>query len=36
MNMYECGLKNLIVVTGDALFMKSFPHMAAVALQEPG
>lgn len=29
---YECGRKNLIVVTSDTLFMKSFPHMAAVAL----
>ena len=29
---YECGLKKLIVITSDTLFMKSFPHMAAIAL----
>ena len=31
---YECGRKNLILEgsTSDTLFMKSFPHMAAVAL----
>ena len=29
---YECGKKGLIVVTSDKLFMKSFPHMAAIAL----
>lgn len=29
---YECGKRNLIVITSDTLFMKSFPHMAAVAL----
>jgi hypothetical protein len=29
---YECGIKNLIVITSDALFMKSFPHMAAISL----
>ncbi len=29
---YECGKKGLVVVTADKLFMKSFPHMAAIAL----
>jgi hypothetical protein len=29
---YECGKKGLIVLTSDKLFMKSFPHMAAIAL----
>lgn len=29
---YECGKKGLIVLTSDTAFMKSFPHMAAVAL----
>jgi predicted nuclease of predicted toxin-antitoxin system len=29
---YECGKKKLIVITSDTLFMKSFPHMAAIAL----
>lgn len=29
---YECGLKNWIVITSDTGFMKSFPHMAAIAL----
>jgi hypothetical protein len=29
---YECGKKGLIVVTSDKLFMKSFPHMAAISL----
>jgi hypothetical protein len=29
---YECGIKDLIVITSDTLFMKSFPHMAAIAL----
>ena len=29
---YECGKKNLVVITSDAAFRKSFPHMAAVAL----
>jgi hypothetical protein len=29
---YECGKKGLIIVTSDKLFMKSFPHMAAIAL----
>jgi hypothetical protein len=29
---YECGKKKLFVVTSDKQFMKSFPHMAALAL----
>jgi predicted nuclease of predicted toxin-antitoxin system len=29
---YECGKKKLVVVTSDTLFMKSFPHMAAIAV----
>ena len=29
---YECGINKLVVVTSDTLFMKSFPHMAAIAL----
>jgi hypothetical protein len=29
---YECGKRNLLVLTSDKLFMKSFPHMAAIAL----
>jgi hypothetical protein len=29
---YECGKKGLIVITSDTLFMKSFPHRAAIAL----
>lgn len=29
---YECGKKGWIVVTSDKEFMKSFPHMAAIAL----
>lgn len=29
---YECGMKKLVVITSDTLFMKSFPHMAAIAL----
>lgn len=29
---YECGIKKLVVVTADTAFMKSFPHMAAIAL----
>jgi hypothetical protein len=29
---YECGVKNLIVVTSDTAFRKSFPHMASIAL----
>jgi hypothetical protein len=29
---YECGMKKLVVITADTLFMKSFPHMAAIAL----
>jgi len=29
---YECGIKKLVVITADTTFMKSFPHMAAIAL----
>jgi hypothetical protein len=29
---YECGKKNLVVVTSDLAFRKSFPHIAAIAL----
>jgi len=29
---YECGMKKLVVITSDTLFMKSFPHMAAISL----
>ena len=29
---YECGKRKLIVITSDKRFMKSFPHMAAIAL----
>jgi hypothetical protein len=29
---YQCGKQNLIVITADTAFMKSFPHMAAIAL----
>jgi hypothetical protein len=29
---YECGKKKLVIVTSDTLFMKSFPHMAAIAV----
>ncbi|HTR24433.1 MAG TPA: hypothetical protein VMI10_10645 [Terriglobales bacterium] len=29
---YECGKQGYIVITSDTEFMKSFPHMAAIAL----
>jgi hypothetical protein len=29
---YECGIKKLVVITSDTLFLKSFPHMAAISL----
>ena len=29
---YECGKRNLVVITSDKRFMESFPHMAALAL----
>jgi hypothetical protein len=29
---YECGKHGFVVVTSDTEFMKSFPHMAAIAL----
>lgn len=28
---YECGKKKLVVITSDAAFRKSFPHMTAIA-----
>jgi hypothetical protein len=29
---YECGKNNLVVITSDTAFMKSFPHRAAIAI----
>lgn len=29
---YECGKQSFVVITSDTEFMKSFPHMAAIAL----
>lgn len=29
---YDCGKRGFIVITSDTMFMKSFPHMAAIAL----
>lgn len=29
---YQCGIQDLIVITSDTAFMKSFPHMAAISL----
>jgi hypothetical protein len=29
---YQCGIQQLVVITSDTAFMKSFPHMAAIAL----
>jgi hypothetical protein len=29
---YQCGIQELVVITSDTAFMKSFPHMAAIAL----